>query len=573
MKKHDIVLGIWDGHDAGAAFLQGQKILFAANEERFTRRKLDIGFPKESIAAGLQFLQLKPEDIQTVAYSTTDPAKTLTRLIPQLKERYYKVRRKKVFPSNVTSIQKQFKYFFTELEPNVVSKWLSNVHIKSQLSKLGIHPEEIHAADHHTAHAYGAYMCSPFDNAVVISLDGIGDGLSGLVISVKNNKYSVLHKQSGKHSLGIFFEHVTNLLNMRELEDEGKVMALADFSIPIDDQDNPLIEFFSLHRGELRAKHSSRKMYFELKKILWKYPFERFAYMAQKTLEKYALEYITYWAHTYKKKASKSEKINIVLTGGLAANIKLNQKVLELDETHDIFIFPHMGDGGLALGAGAYVQNVTSKVKKLQFTDCFLGTDFTETAIEKALKKSALSFKKVNPAREGARIIKQEEILFWFQTRMEYGPRALGHRSILTLPGSEDIKNKLNLKIKKRVWYQPFCPSMLESTAREVLAKVKGTPNEFMTCGYWVKKHYQDNLKAVINIDGSCRPQIVLEHNKIYYDLLSEIEKITGLGVVLNTSFNLHGEPIVNTPEDALRVFDLSEVKYMIMNDYLVSKK
>lgn len=565
MNKADVILGIWDGHDAGIAFLQGKKILFASNEERYTRRKLDIGFPKESIKAGLAYLGLNPQDIKLVSYSTTDPAKTLTRWVPQLKERYYKIRRKKQFPSRLTDMQKRFKYFYTEFAPNNLSKRLSDSNIRRNLKKLGIFPQELVSVDHHTGHVYGAYACAPFEDALVISLDGIGDGLSGLIASVKKGKYTILHEQSGKRSFGIFFEHVTNLSNMRELEDEGKVMALADFSIPIRPEDNPLMDYFKIVDGEVKTKYSSGKMYKELKKVLWKYPFEQFAYLAQKTLEFHALEFAKYWI-------KKSKQKNIILVGGIAANIKLNQKILELTEVSDIFVFPHMGDGGLALGTAAYLLNSHYKIQKLDFHDCFLGPTYSDTEVEAAIVKKKFEYKKVNPAKTGARLIAQGEILFWFQDGMEYGPRALGHRSILTLPGSVEIKDKLNLKIKKRVWYQPFCPSMLLSSARKVLKDIKGTPNEFMTCGYWVKEKYRDSLNAVINIDGSCRPQIVLRHNKVYFDLLSELKKLTGLGVVLNTSYNLHGEPIVNTPDDALRVFELSDVQYIILNNYLVTK-
>jgi len=566
MNKTEVLLGIWDGHDAGVVFLQGRKILFAANEERFTRRKLDIGFPKLAIQFGLDYLNLKAEDLQTVAYTTTDPAKTLTRLVPQLKEKYYKIRRKKQYPNSLTTLQKSFKYFYTEFAPNPVSDWVSNIHIRYKLKQLGIRPRVLHSVDHHLAHATGAYAASAFEDALIISLDGIGDGLSGLVVSAKKGKFRQLHKQSGRHSLGIFFEHVTNLSNMRELEDEGKVMALADFSIPIKNADNPLMDFFTVKNGVIRAKYSSAKMYKVLKKILWKYPFEQFAYIAQKTLEQHGLEYVKYWV-------KKSKQRNIILVGGLAANIKLNQKILELDEVDDIFVFPHMGDGGLALGAAAAISKARYNSHKIDFKDCFLGPAYSDKEVEHAIKKTHLPYQQVNPAKEGAKLVARGEILFWFQGEMEYGPRALGHRSILTLPGSIEVKDKLNLKVKKRVWYQPFCPSMLLKSAKKVLKEIKGTPNEFMTCGYWVKQKFQPQLAAVINIDGSCRPQIVQSHNKIYYEFLKELEKKTGLGVVLNTSFNLHGEPIVHTPEDALRVFELSDVNYIILNNYLVTKK
>jgi carbamoyltransferase len=566
MNKDKLILGIWDAHDAGVAFFNGSKILFAANEERFTRRKLELLFPVESIKKGLDYLHISPSDIKIVAFSTTDPAKVLTRMMPSLSKRYYLIRRKKVFPSAFSSFQKSFKYFYTEFKPNSISKKLSRKLITKKLGTLGIFPKTLIDVDHHTAHAYGAYMASSFKNCLIVTLDGIGDGLSGTVWKAKNGNLDLLYKQSGKHSLGIFYEHVTNLLNMRELEDEGKVMALADYSIPIPDKDNPLLSFFKIKDGVLRSKYSANRMYKELRKVLWKYPFEQFAYLAQKTLEHYALEFFKYWL---KKTGMK----NVVFAGGTASNIKLNNKIMLLPEVDDLFVFPHMGDGGLAFGSACFAENKLFGIKKVDFKDCFLGPSFIEKDITKALEKYSLSFQKIDPVKKGAQLIANGNIVLWVQGSMEYGPRALGHRSILTLPDSMKVKDELNLKIKKRVWYQPFCPSMLLSDAKKVFKDMKGTPNEFMTGGYFLKEKYIENLKGVMNIDGSCRPQIVLGHNSIYYNLLKELKKRTGWGIVLNTSFNLHGEPIVNTPEEALEVFVKSDVPYIIINNFLISKK
>ncbi|MBN2016408.1 hypothetical protein JW766_06295 [Candidatus Dojkabacteria bacterium] len=564
--EQNITLGIWDGHDSGAAFLRGSEILFAANEERFTRRKLEVGFPLNSIKRGLKYLEIDPGEIQIAAYSTSDPAKTLTRLIPGLKEKYYLIRRKKIYPGSFTNFQKRFKYFFTELSPNLLSRAISDFIIKKNLKNVGIDPETLVNVDHHTAHAYGAYMSSKFKKCLVITLDGIGDGLSGSVWEADGKELNLVHKQSGRHSLGIFFEHVTNLLNMRELEDEGKAMALADYSIPIKKEENPLMSFFTFQKGELRAKYSSNCMYKELKRILWKYPFERFAYLAQKTLEYYALKFVRFWL-------KKTGYNKIVFAGGVAANIKLNHKIMSLNEVTDMFIFPHMGDGGLALGAVAFYVYKHQGIRKVKFRDCFLGPEFPEDQIREEIERYKVNLREVDPVKTGASLVAKGNIVLWYQGNMEFGPRALGHRSILALPGSESIKDDLNLKIKKRVWYQPFCPSMLLADAKKLFTELKGTPNEFMTMGYFVKYKKRKDLNGVINIDGSCRPQIVLSHNKVYHELIREVKKRTGLGVILNTSFNLHGYPIVNSPSDALEVLVESDVDCLIMNNYLITKK
>lgn len=565
MNKNDIILGIWDGHDSGAAFVYKDKILFAANEERFTRRKLEIKFPYNSIRSGLDTLNLSPSDIKYVAYSTTDPAKTLTRTFPFLKENYYKIRRKKVYPNIFTGFSKKFKYFFTQLNPNFLTRKISNLLIRKRLQKMDIKPEKIFVVDHHQSHIFAAGLCSRFNKCLVITLDGIGDGLSGIVSSFKGGKFTTLHKQSGRHSVGIFFEHVTNLLNMRELEDEGKVMALADFSLPLDK--NPLKKLFKVKKGKIICKYSSLKLYRELEKVLWKYPLEQFAYLAQNTLEDVVLKYISYWLDetNFKK---------IALAGGVFANIKLNQKILQNKKVKDIFVFPHMGDGGLAIGSAIYASKKISALESVVFKNCFLGPTRSKSQIKNSLKFSEFKYEKVDPVKTAAKLIADGEIIFWYQDEMEYGPRALGHRSILCLPNDRKLKDKLNLSVKKRVWYQPFCPSMLLADAKEIFTNLKGSPNEHMTCGYMVKSSRKKDMIAVINVDNSCRPQIVTKDTGKYFHLLKELKRQTGLGVVLNTSFNIHGQPIVNTEKEALEVLrETKDVKYLIINKLLIQKK
>ncbi|MFQ5493042.1 MAG: carbamoyltransferase C-terminal domain-containing protein [Candidatus Dojkabacteria bacterium] len=566
MISEKLIMGIWDGHDAGVAFISGNKVLFAANEERFSRLKLDVSFPHLAIRAGLDYLKIEPQEIKTVAFSTTDPAKTLTRVFPATKKRYYAIRRKKTAPGKLTGISRWLKYFLTELKPNMLSRKISRSNVLGNLRKSAINPEKLLAFDHHWCHMTGAYATSGFDDALIVSLDGIGDGLSGLVVSVKDGDFKTLHKQSGKHSLGIFFEHVTNLLNMRELEDEGKVMALADFSYAIEDSKNPLISLFSMTDGELKAKFNSRKMYSQLKRELWRYPLEQFAYLAQRALEYHVIGYIKFWL-------GRSAQNKVVFTGGIAANIKLNSKILKLDQVEDMYVFPHMGDGGLALGAAAAANQKLHKEMNLDLHNAFLGPDYSNFKIKTLLEKHKLKSHRVNPARSAAQHVARGSIVLWYQGRMEYGPRALGHRSILALPGRKEIKDQLNLKIKKRVWYQPFCPSMLSEDAQKILQSVKGTPNEYMTMGYWVRKKYLEEMYGVANIDGSCRPQIVYKHNKIYYDFLVELKQLTGLGVVLNTSLNLHGDPIVANPKDAIEMFAKSDVNYLYIGNQLITKR
>ncbi len=560
------ILGIWDGHDSGAAIIKDGEILVAINEERLTRRKLEIKFPYKSIEACLNYLNIQSTDIQEIAVSTSDPAKTLARIVPSTKEEYYALRRRKKDLTFFNFQKKKFKYKLTELKPNYLSSFISKKLVSKELKKIGFRNFKLSIVDHHICHVAAAAFCSGFDECLTITLDGLGDGVSGTVNIFKDNKLKNISTISAKDSFGIFFEHVTNLMNMRELEDEGKVMALADYAYPISDDENPMLDYFKVEALNIKAKYSSLEMYNELKKILWRFPSEQFANMAQKTLEHHILILI--------KNAIKETGINkIALSGGVASNVKVNMQIRNLPGCDGCFVFPHMGDGGLALGAAMYRNYKLNDVSQYKFNSVAFGLQYPEEEIENALNDVNLSFKKSkNVAKETAEIISKGNIILWFQDRMEYGPRALGSRSILALPNSANIKDELNLRLKKRVWYQPFCPTILEEDASVLLADYKGFPDYYMTMAYDVKEEFRNDLIAVINIDGSCRPQILAENNSKYVSLLKEIKLLTGKGVVLNTSFNIHGEPLVCSPNDAIKTFLTTGIKYLIIGDFIVTQ-
>jgi carbamoyltransferase len=561
------ILGIWDGHDSGAAIIKEDEILVAINEERLTRRKLEIKFPYKSIQACLDYLKIKHSDISEIAVSTSDPAKTLARIVPSTKDEYYLIRRRKKDLTFLNFQKKKFKYKLTELKPNWITTSVSKKIIQKELDKIGFKNYRLSVVDHHISHVAAAAFCSGFNECLVVTLDGLGDGVSGTVNIFKDKELTNISTISAKDSFGIFFEHVTNLMNMRELEDEGKVMALADYAYPISDKENPMLNFFSVDGLMIKAKYNSLKMYSELKKILWKYPSEQFANMAQKTLEHFIIKLI--------QNIIKETGLNrIALSGGVASNVKVNMKIRNLPECEEIFVFPHMGDGGLALGAAMYLNYQLNEVTNYKFDSIAFGLQYSNEEIEIELKQANLNYKiPLNLEKETAELIAQGNIVLWFQDRMEYGPRALGSRSILALPDKPNIKDELNLKLKKRVWYQPFCPSLLEEEAPVLLEDFNSKPNYFMTMAYEVREEFRQELIAVINIDGSCRPQILGKNNNSKYAmLLKEIKVLTGKGVVLNTSFNIHGEPLVCSPKDAIKTFISTGIKYLVMGDFIVTQ-
>jgi carbamoyltransferase len=561
------VLGLWDGHDAGAALLQNGALSVAVNEERFTRRKLEIRFPARSIAACLEHAGLSPERIDLVAVSTSDPAKTLGRWWPASKERYYAVRRRKVSPGRMSTLTRGVKYRMTEWAPGRMSRALSSAALQRALARERLASARLVLVDHHEAHAFAAAATSGFDDCAVLTIDGLGDGRSSTVWSFHRGRLDARAASPSRHSLGVFFEHVTNLLNMRELEDEGKVMALADYASPIDDADNPLFAFIRVQDGVIRTAapgHSLRKA---LAAIHWRYANEQFAFMAQRVVE-----HVTVALARDAVRLGDSRRL--ALAGGVASNVKATRRIRQSGAVDELYVFPHMGDGGLALGAAIAAAAATGEKPHILFEDLGLGPDYSEGEMSAAIEAAGLAAERpANVECVVAELLERDRVVMWFQGRMEYGPRALGHRSVLARPDRPALRDRLNLVLKRRVWYQPFCPSLLDSEGRRVLGDWAGTRNRFMTTAHEVAAEYRSHLAGVMSIDGTCRPQFVRDDEKSRFAaLLHQARRRWGIGAVLNTSFNIHGEPLVCSPADAVDVFVRSGADALAIGPFVVAR-
>jgi carbamoyltransferase len=419
--------------------------------------------------------------------------------------------------------------------------------------------------DHHRCHALAAALLAPFDESITVTLDGLGDGLSGTISRFSKGKQEVLSLLPAADSLGIFFEQVTYLLNMRELEDEGKVMALADYAPPLKPQDNPLRDFFRVEGLDVRCRHTPGGMLEALRRVHWRTSAEEFARMAQDTLEEHACALV-------RNALESAPCLPLCFAGGVASNIRLNLRLRHCAGDRGWFVFPHMGDGGLALGAALHANLVERGIARYEWEDVSWGSSFSEEEILKEVSSRGLPHRRVrDAARIAASYIAQGEIVFWFQGRMEYGPRALGNRSILAPAGSRDARDRLNLLLKRRNWFQPFCPSMMTEEAERLIEDYDGFPARFMTMGYKVRPEWRERLAAVVSVEGSMRPQMVDPGPGRYRALLEEVKRLTGAGIILNTSFNRHGEPLVRTPAEALDTFTRVGGKHMVMEDILVA--
>jgi carbamoyltransferase len=549
------ILGVWDGHDCGAALIEDGELRVAINEERFSRRKLETKFPQLSVQACLRHAGLQPKDIDAVAYCTFDVSKTIRRLFPSIQENYYKVRRRKTRYRGTRTVERMFKYWVQEKPGNRLTSWLSQRCIRRELADLGFSSTSLFEVEHHAAHAASAAYMSGFDAATVLTVDGLGDGLSATVHRYEEGKLERLEAISAADSLGVFFEFVTELLNMRMLEDEGKVMALAAHAFPVPDEENPLLDFFSVDGTRISAKYHRVRLHEELKQVLWRAPSEQFAYMAQRTLE----VHLTTWVRSAVRQTGLPW---VAMAGGVSSNIKVNMLIRELPEVRDLFIFPHMGDGGLAVGSALHVA-ASAGHRLAPLRDVYLGPDLDAPSTPPAGLESTELLGAAEMAARAAELIARGEIILWFDGRMEYGPRALGHRSILARPDLPEIRERLNLQMKRRVWYQPFCPSILETDVAELLERTAGRPNRYMTIGYRAKPNARPRLQAVLGPDGSCRPQFVADDGSPYALLLKAVRERLGFGCVLNTSMNLHGEPLVASIEQAWQLMSSCGFKHL----------
>ncbi len=556
------ILGIWDGHDAGAALVRDGQILAAVNEERLTRRKLEVGFPRLAVPCCLDLAGVTPGAIDAVALSTYDIAKTLTRTVPLLREGYYDMRRRSKPPSWLTRRIKLLKYLVTRLPGNALTRACGARQVRRALQRCGL-DAPLHWVEHHHAHAAAAALCSGFASATVVTLDGIGDGISGSLSVWRAPRLERIGVIRGRDSLGIFFEHVTNLMNMRELEDEGKVMALANYALPVPDDKNPMLAWFNCDGLALRCRYGPLRLYHALEQLLYHVPSEQFAYMAQRTLEALVTQLV-------RNAVARTGIATVCFAGGVASNVKVNMLMRALDCVRDLFVFPHMGDGGLALGAALAQGNRQHAWPGAALEHLYVGPDYSAPQLDAALHVAHCPAVRTDtPWETAADALARGETVLWFDGRMEFGPRALGHRSILTRADDPALRDRLNLQLKQRVWYQPFCPSILAGDAPRLLEHYR-SPNHFMTEACHTTAEGRQLLAAAISIDGTCRPQIVEEGSGAFALLLQAVRARMGVGAVLNTSMNIHGEPMVNTPAEAIAVFRRSGADLLVLGPFVV---
>jgi len=546
-------------HDSSACIARDGELLFAVAEERVSRIKHDAGFPHNSIRACLNFAGVRPDQLDAVCAGWPAPHRMLV--------------------SDVKSFAKgQFPLNFENLL-NVTRSYVSMAHQNGGFNRFTYHfgptKAQMRFVDHHLAHAISAYSYGGFDKAAVVVMDGRGAWEASSIWYGHDGRLEPVLTIPWPNSLGLFYAQFTQYLGFVPNSDEWKVMGLAPYGNP----GVNLSEFISLNHEIYRV---NAPLLFErsngtsaIAKRLGpeRTPeseiddnFKNIAFAVQAACEAAMLALV-------KLATQKTGCRNVCLAGGVALNSKANGNIQASAEVDHIFVQPAASDDGVALGAvfAPYLDG-GGRLPMKPLRHVYLGPEFSDAEIEKALRTYKLRAAKLNDvAATTSELLANGKIIGWFQGRMEFGPRALGHRSILADPRDPEMNAKVNNAVKFREWWRPFAPSMLKEVAGEYLEHACDSP--FMILTNPVRPEKRDVIPSVTHVDGSARPQTVeKEISPLYWNLINEFGKRTGVPVLMNTSFNLRGEAIVNTPTDAIRTFFSSGMDALVIGSYLVEK-
>jgi carbamoyltransferase len=572
-----IVLGIIDSKPSSAAILKDGQILSAIAEERLCRMKMASGMPRQAIRQVLVDATVAAKDIDLVAV-----AQRVSVFEPE------PIPWNGWFDQNHAGKPRPFEKISGTLAPlagYIPFAQKAHHQIKHLLSRkrLSQIPELLEKEygitapvkyyDHHYCHATSAYYTSNYDSALVVTLDGGGDGLSGSVYHGESGRLRRLSAVDSFNSLGNFYSYITHLCGFKAESHEGKITGLAALGKPT--YIDILREFMSYAEpGQIQY---TVPMYHRsaLKQIASRLP-ENFdkadlAASVQLLLEEIGIQFIQYWLR-------KTRIRSIAVAGGVFSNVKFNQRVHELPEVDDFFVHPAMDDSGLAVGGAfaalADVLSMDPKTLCQRLNNVYFGTSYGEDEIRKSIE--AFGFEATyesNITDVIAKLLAEGRVVARFTGKMEYGPRALGHRSILYQTTDPSINDWLNAHLL-RTEFMPFAPATLQEYADECFEGLDGARDSarYMTITFNCTEKMRAQSPGVVHVDGTARPQILdPDTAPDFYKIAVAYHKLTGIPSLINTSFNMHGEPIVCTPEDALRSFNEGKLDYLAIGNWLVA--
>ena len=556
-------------HDSAAALLKDGHVIAAVEEERFSRKKFDDDFPKMAIEWCLKEASILPEQIDSVVFYDK-PILKFERLL-----------------DNYIAVAPRGLYSFL----NTIPKWLhKRLWIKNDIrNTLKGFTGNILFPEHHLSHASYSFYTSPFEESAILTTDGVGEWSTTSIGIGNDNSVKLLQDIRWPHSLGLFYSAFTYFLGFKVNDGEYKLMGLASFGKPkyydlildnlIDVKNDGSIHLNMKYFSFTYDNVMTNKKFSELFGIEPRKENQTTTQIhldigasAQKVLEDILLKMVKY---TYTKTKSK----NLCLSGGVALNGVANYRILKESPFENVHIPPSPGDAGGAVGCAQYAYysyfhnaRVIDKSTKKIIENIYVGPSYTKDQIKQFLDTNNIPYEELDDTsliQKCARLISEGNVVGWYQGKMEWGPRALGNRSILADPRRKEMKDILNEKIKHRESFRPFAPSILEEHYSEYFDI--SIPSPYMLMVAPVKK--PDKIPAVTHVDGTGRVQTVSKNsNPLYHELISKFYELTGVPVIINTSMNVRGEPIVNTPEQAYNMLTKTDMDYLFMKNFMVRR-
>jgi carbamoyltransferase len=571
------ILGISDGMTGGAALLEDGKVVYAVHEERLIRQKMATGFPRQSITKLLADTRTPVGEIDGVAVATIneffrEPAVAyngwLMREQAPLKELLLNVS-SVVNPILGGSAAARGMYYRAKallggsrrraIRARLVDEWGLRCPIEF--------------IDHHLAHACSAYFTSGLDQASVITMDGAGDNVCSHVYRARDGELTRLASVESFASIGNYYAYVTHLCGFKAQRHEGKITGLAAYGKP--SYAEILRRFVTYRDGQ--TVNTGKVFYWAAVNALRRAlpePFskEDLASSVQQVLEEVCCAYVRHWV-------GQTACADVALAGGIFGNVKLNQRIHELPEVRSVFVHPGMGDEGLPVGAAFALaerraRETGKRLEPRRLDDVYFGPQYSEREVEQEIEGRGLAAERMsNPAERIAELLAQGRVVARFDGRMEYGPRALGNRTVLYQPTDPTVNDWLNQRLQ-RTEFMPFAPVTPREHAEQCYVGLAGADYtaQFMTitfdCTPWMK----ERCPAVVHVDGTARPQLIDRAvNPAYWGIVDEYRKRTGLPCVINTSFNMHEEPIVCGPGDAIRAFQEGHLDHLALGDLLLT--
>lgn len=599
------ILGINFGHDAAATLIKNGKIILSIEEEKISRVKQDFGWPQQAIEVILAQASLKPADIDVVAVGGFIYQELGAN---EIKFRFNKTKGSK----RLEYIDRVLAYVgltgdrFTDKNKAI---------FEQEIKEKGFTKAKVAFYNHHLCHAAGAFYCAPFTPDLVISCDGQGDGESFNFYTYDGQHHLKPLVINGQEvSVGAFYSCITQLLGFRPTRHEGKITGLAAYGKPSIleeqfmslfsykdnrltrypfDQVEELWEHYNLasklnltHKINLQTSESSvgvdyTKRYEILKAKIEElskgWSKEDIAYACQKVAEQVVVNETKKVIESF----FKGKKITVGLAGGVFANVRINQMIYEMPEVSNVFVQPAMGDSGLAIGA-AILCNIALSEHPVSATDyrithTYLGPDYdaqVESFTQKITHEATVE-KMENPAKQIAQMMKDNLVVGFWQGSMEWGPRALGKRSMILNTFDRTVNDSVNKRLS-RTEFMPFAPSIIDYMMKTYIPSYDSDcpAADYMTITYDVAPEFHELLQAVVHVDGTARPQSVTKStNPYYYEIIDEFYKLTGCGAIVNTSFNAHEEPIVSTPESAYKALKEDRIDVLVLDQFKITMK